>query len=80
MPGSRYPPAVLEGACERVHEGLGLDDAGVRRQEGRDAGRVRFAAADAGRVDDLEPLDAVGVALRPDGLEAGHLAVIERRR
>ena len=63
--------AILDVALHRAHEGVAVDDAGVRRMQRGDGVEMRLHRAGRGAVDHVEAFDAVDLALLEDRL---HLA------
>ncbi len=61
-------------AFERQHQAVAVDDAGRRRQVGRDAGKLRLEAQRFFRRQPLQVVDAVLVRGRCDCVELGDLA------
>ena len=71
--------AGIGGRAEQgLHQFFGIDDAGLGRPQGRNPRHRRLVAIDKGAIDDLEALDAVGVAALLQAFQLLDLAGIMR--
>jgi hypothetical protein len=69
---------VLQVALQRQHEGMAVDDPGLGRMQRRHAGERRLHRARRVGADQLQPLDAVDLALFGDPLDLGGLFRVGR--
>jgi hypothetical protein len=66
-----HAAAILKVAPQRLHVGVAVDDAGLRRQQCADAGKLRLERAGRIAADQLQAFDAVGLGLLADRLDLG---------
>jgi hypothetical protein len=69
---------IFEIALQRQHEGMPVDDAGLRRIERGDAGQFRLERARGIATDQIQALDAVLYSLRVDRFDARAFGVVGR--
>ena len=70
--------AIFQFAPQRQHVAVTVDDAGFRRRQCADAGKLRLERARGVTADHLQPFDAVGQSLRQERLDLGELGLVGR--
>ena len=71
-----HAAAVLEIAAQRQHVAVAVDDAGLRRAHGDEAGELRLQPPGRRAVDEVDALDAVDLRLLEDAFEPRDLALV----